>query len=105
MEQSGHLFNVPFPDMNKDAPFPATLIQDHSHLDNDRFTAGTNVSGLSPRVDNIVRAFRIHGPLDKQLLQQALNQVASLHSLLTASFQRTRERLYVQVMGGEKFQL
>ncbi len=88
--------------MNKSVPFQATLIQDHAHLDTERYAAGTNASGLSGRVDNIVRALRIHGPLDKELLQKALNQVASLHSLLTASFQRTKDRLYIHTNAGGK---
>lgn len=99
-EQSGLMLNVPFPDVNKSIPFPATLIQDHAHLDTERFAAGANTLGLSARVDNIVRAMRIHGPLDKELLQKALNQVASLHSLLTASFQRSRDRLYLHTTAG-----
>ncbi len=99
-EQSGLLLNVPFPDMNKSAPFPATLIQDHAHFDTERFAVGASTLGLSARVDNIVRALRIHGPLDKELLQKALNQVASLHSLLRASFQRTRDKLYLTTTAG-----
>ncbi len=99
-EQSGLMLNVPFPGVNKSIPFPATLIQDNAHLDTERCAAGVNALGLSARVDNIVRALRIHGPLDKELLQKALNQVASLHPLLTASFQRTRERLYLHTNAG-----
>ena len=95
-EQSGYFLNIPFPDVNKSSPYPATLIQDQAQLDTDRFAAATNASGLCARVDNIVRGFRIHGPLDKELLQKALNQVASLHPLLRASFQRTRDKLYIQ---------
>ena len=83
--------------MNTSLPFQATIIQDHAQLDSSRFMAGANPSGISTRVDNIVRAFRIHGPLDKQLLSQALNEVASLHPLLTAVFQRQGDKLYVQV--------
>lgn len=101
-EQSGYMLNVPFPDLNKSGPFPATLIQDYAHMDTERFAAGTNASGLSMRVDNIVRAFRIHGPLDKELLRKALNQVAALHPLLSASFQQTQDRLYVQTSSGGK---
>lgn len=91
--------------MNQSISYPATLIQDHAQLDTDRFAAGTNTLGLSPRVDNIVRGFTIHGPLDLELLQKALNQVASLHPLLRASFQRTRDRLYIQTPVTGKFAL
>lgn len=96
-ERSAQSLNVPFPTVNTSVPFQATIIQDYAQLDSTRFMAGTNQSGMSTRVDNIVRSFRIHGPLDKQLLSQALNEVASLHPLLTAVFQRYKDKLYVQV--------
>ena len=96
-EQSTHMFNIPFSPVScPDAPFPATLLQDHLQLDSERFTAAVLPSGLSPRVNNIVRAFTIHGPLDRQLLSRALDSVASLHPVLTAHFQRTSDRLYMQ---------
>ena len=97
LEKSGNSLNVPFPTVNTSVPFQATIIQDHAELDSARFMAGASAAGISTRVDNIVRAFRIHGPLDKQLLSQALNEVASLHPLLSAVFQRYKDRLYVQV--------
>ena len=96
------MFSVPFPEVNISAPFPATIIQDHAQLEMDRFSVNAQPSGISPRVDNIVRAFCIHGPLDKQLLSKALNEVASLHPLLTATFQRSGDRLYVQTTNTSK---
>ena len=45
-------------------------------------------------MNNIVRAFEVHGPLDKELLRQALNRVASLHPFLSALFQRHKGQLY-----------
>lgn len=90
------MFRVPFPEVNVSSPFPATIIQDHAQLDMERFLVNAQPSGISPRVNNIVKAFCIHGPLDKQLLSKALNEVASLHPLLTATFQRSGDRLYVQ---------
>jgi hypothetical protein len=98
-EQSTHMFDIPFSPVScPDAPFPATLLQDHLQLDSERFTAAVLPSGLSPRVNNIVRAFTIHGPLDRQLLSRALDSVASLHPVLTARFQRTSDRLYMQTL-------
>ena len=96
-ERSAQSFHIPFPTVNTSVPFQATIIQDHAQVDTTRFLAGANPSGISARVDNIVRSFRIHGPLDRKLLTQALNQVASLHPLLTAVFQRYKDKLYVQV--------
>lgn len=95
-ERSQQSLKIPFPTVNTSLPFQATIIQEHAQLDLSRFMAGANLSGISARVDNIVRAFRIHGPLDKQLLSQALNEVASLHPLLTAVFQCHGDKLYVQ---------
>lgn len=47
---------------------------------------GIQPSGHNPRVNNIVRAFEIKGPLDKELLQSALDKVVSLHPVLLARF-------------------
>ena len=97
LERSAQSFHIPFPTVNTLVPFQATLIQDHAQLESTRFMAGVGPSGISSRVDNIVRAFRIHGSLDKKLLSQALNEVASLHPLLSAVFQRCKDKLYIQV--------
>lgn len=101
-EKSAQMFRVPFPEVNINSPFPATIIQDHAQLDMERFSVNAQPSGISPRVDNIVKGFRIHGPLDKQLLSKALDEVASLHPLLTATFQRSGDRLYVQTTNASK---
>lgn len=100
-EQSAQTFGVPFPDVtDPSTPFPATIIQDNAQQDQERFAASAHPSGLSARVDNIVRAFQIHGPLDRELLSKALNDVASLHPLLSATFQRSRDRLYIKTSHG-----
>ena len=100
-EQSAHQFDIPFPAVAATSgPFPATLIQDNAQLDQERVSANAHPSGLSARVENIVRAFHIHGLLDRELLSRALNEVASLHPLLTATFQRTRDKLYIQTSHG-----
>lgn len=100
-EQSAQTFGVPFPDVtDPSTPFPATIIQDNAQQDQERFAASAHPSGLSTRVDNIVRAFQIHGPLDRELLSKALNNVASLHPLLSATFQQSRDRLYIQTSHG-----
>ena len=96
-EQSTHIFHIPFsPVSTPSSPFPATLLQDHLQLDMERYSASALPSGLSPCVNNIVRAFTIHGPLDRGLLSRALDSVASLHPVLCACFQRTSDRLYMQ---------
>ena len=95
-ERSGQSFSIPFPEVNKSSPFPATIIQDHAQLDQDKLAASAHPSGLSARVDNIVRAFSIHGPLNREMLSKALDKVASLHPLLSASFQRCSGKLYMQ---------
>lgn len=101
-ERSAQAFEVPFlPTPAPSAPFPATLIQDHRQLDMQRIAAGAQTSGVSSRVNNIVRAFSIRGALDRDLLSQALNFVANLHPIIAARFQRTRERLYMQVPNSE----
>ena len=97
-EQSTHVFDVPFSAVSSlSSAFPATLLQDHLQLDMERFAAAVLPSGLSPRVNNIVRAFTIHGPLDHDLLSRALNSVASLHPVLCGHFQRASDRLYMQL--------
>ena len=106
-EKSTQTFSIPFPEVpTPSSTFPATIIQDHAQLDMERFAAGAHVTGLSPRTDNIVRAFQIHGPLDRELLSRALNEVSSLHPLLTATFQRCKSKLYVKTSEGEsRFQI
>ena len=101
-EQSTQIFDVPFVSVsNPLAAFPATLLQDHMQLDMERLARTVLPSGLSARVNNIVRAFSIHGPLDRDLLSQALNTVSNLHPVLAARFQRTSDRLYMQIPPGE----
>lgn len=101
-ESSAETFQIPFPDVNLSLPFPATLIQDQILRDTERYAAHITSTGLSPRVNNIVRAFNIHGPLDRELLKQALDQIVSLHPLLSASFQRWKGQLYAQTPGQGK---
>ena len=100
-EKSAQFLSVPYPDISDPyAPFPATIIQDHAHLDNKLLSASVAPSELSPRVDNIVRAFQIHGPLDRVLLGRAINEVVRLHPLLSATFQRSQDKLYVKTAPG-----
>eukprot|EP00731_Ephydatia_muelleri_P023922 Em0016g193a len=90
-----------FPDaVDLRSPFPATIIQDHAQLDADKYAATANGVGLSPRANNVVRGFLIHGPLDRQLLGKAIEQVANLHPILSSTFHRWKERLYVQTSQG-----
>lgn len=91
------MFQIPFPDVNVSFPFPATLIQDQVLHDTNKFAAHVTATGLSPRVNNIVRAFDIHGPLDKDLLKQALDQIVNFHPLLSVTFHRAKGQLYAQM--------
>ncbi len=95
-EQSAEMFRIPFPDVNVSFPFPATLVQCQILQDTERYAAHITSTGLSPRVNNIVRAFNIHGPLDRELLGKALDQIVNFHPLLLATFQRSKGQLYAQ---------
>ena len=96
-EKSAEILQIPFPNVNVSLPFPTTMIQEQAQLDTERYAQTTSSSGLSPRVNNIVRGYMIHGPLDKNLLVQALNEIVQLHPLLFASFKRSKGCLYAQV--------
>ena len=96
-EKSAEMLQIPFPDVNISFPFPATLIQQQNMFDGEKCAVHATTTGLSPRVNNIVRAFNIHGPLDRELLSQALNKIVNFHPLLLAKFQQAGEQLYVQV--------
>ena len=101
-ERSAQIFEVPFvPVSDPSATFPATLLQDHMQLDMERFAQTLQPSGLSTRINNVVRAFSIHGPLNQELLSQAINIVTNLHPVLRARFQRTNDKLYMQIPSGE----
>lgn len=91
------MFQIPFPDVNISFPFPATLIQQQNLLDGEKCAVHVTTAGLSPRVNNIVRAFNIHGPLDRELLSQALNKIVNFHPLLLAKFQQAGGQLYAQI--------
>lgn len=95
-EKSAETFQIPFPDVNVSFPFPVTLIQDQILRDTERYAANITSTGLSPRVNNIVRAFNIHGPLDRELLKQALDKIANFHPLLLATFLRSKGQIYAQ---------
>lgn len=103
IEQSALTLDIPFVPLSNSSTtvFQATLLQDHIQLDMERYMAAVLPSGLSPRVNNIVRTFAIHGPLDHSLLQKALNSVANLHPILVARFQRDNGRLYMQIPSGQ----
>ena len=82
-------------------PYPVTLLQEHLLLEHQAHTAGLQ-SGLNPRVNNIVRAFEIKGPLDKDLLQCALNNVVNVHPILSSKFiLRINNKFYVQTSQGK----
>ena len=81
-------------------PFEATIIQDHAYLDAQRYSASVHASGLSVRIDNIVRGFEIRGPLNKEILSRAINAVVRKHPLLTVQFHRRKDKLYVQTNPG-----
>ena len=80
--------------------FPATILQDHELIDHEKYAVAIHPSGLSARVNNIVRAFEIRGPLDKELLGRAINCVVKLHPILSASFTRLRDKLQVKTSQG-----
>lgn len=101
-EKSAQIFEVPsVPVSDLSAPFPATLLQDHMQLVMEESAQTILPSGLSTRVNNVVRAFSIHGPLNQDLLSRAINIVTNLHPVLRARFQRTNDKLYMQIPSGE----
>lgn len=51
-------------------------------------------AGYNPRVNNIVRGFEIKGPLDKDLLQQALDKVVNSHAILKSAFRQRNDSNY-----------
>lgn len=95
------LSEVPFPPLlDAEQPFPATLIQERALMDVERFAASVQPSGLSERVDNIVRGFQVRGPLNRDTLSRALDAVARLHPMLTVQFYRKESRLFIQCNPG-----
>lgn len=99
------LAEVSFPTVSASADklFPVTLLQEHALLDHERYTAAVHPSGLSSRVNNIVRAFEIRGLFNKELFQQALNQVVSLHPILSSEFYREQDKLCVRTPHGNAY--
>ena len=61
---------------------------------------GVSESGMSSGVNNIVRAFEIKGPLDKDLLENAISNVVKIHPIFSATFHRNNSKLYVQIPQG-----
>ena len=90
------LTNVEFPTIqDKSSAFPTTLIQEHYLIEHLSQSAGLPPSGLNPRTNNIVRAYEIKGPLDTNLLQQAINKVVGLHPILTSKYsQNSSNKFY-----------
>ena len=88
------------PLLGPEQPFPATIIQEHALLDTERYAAGVRPSGLSERVDNIVRGFQVRGLLNKDTLSRALDAVARLHPMLTVQFYRKNNKVYIQCNPG-----
>lgn len=62
---------------------------------------GVNPLGMSARVNNIVRAFELKGPLDKKLLETALHNVVKLHPIVSSSFHKHNGKLYCLVPQGK----
>lgn len=95
------LSEVPIPPLlDAEQPFPATIIQEHALMDMERFAASVQPSGLSERVDNIVRGFQVRGPLNRDILSRALDAVARLHPMLTVQFYKKENRLFIQCNPG-----
>ena len=95
------LSEVPIPPLlDPEQPFPATIIQEHALLEMERFAASVQASGLSARVDNIVRGFQVRGLLNRDILSKALDAVARLHPMLTVQFYRKDNRLFIQCNPG-----
>ena len=95
------LSEVPIPPLlDPEQPFPATIIQEHALLEMERFAASVQPSGLSARVDNIVRGFQVRGLLKRDILSRALDAVARLHPMLTVQFYRKDNRLFIQCNPG-----
>lgn len=88
------------PLLGPEQPFSATIIQEHALLDTERYAAGVRPSGLSERVDNIVRGFQVRGLLNRNTLSRALDAVARLHPMLTVQFYRKNNKLYIQCNPG-----
>ena len=80
--------------------FPTTLIQEHSLLDHECCVTGIPPSGISAGVNNIVRAFEIKGPIDKDLLQTAFTKVLQIHPILSSRFHRRNNKLYIETPQG-----
>ena len=100
--------DLPFPaaaDSGGMAPFPSTLLQDHQETDMQRQAAGLPPLGFSSQVNNIVRAFSIHGALNRSLLSQALTTVTNMHPILLARFQRFKGTLYMQLPSSDSGEL
>ena len=96
------LSECPMPILSEpNALFEATIIQEHHYVDLEKFAASADPSGINTRVDNLVRAFEIRGPLNKNILERALNAVARLHPILTARFYKRKSKLYLQVKPGQ----
>ena len=77
------------------ASYPVTLIQEQLLQEHQLHVTGAQGSaGYNPRVNNIVRGFEIKGPLDKDLLQQALDKVVNAHTILKSAFRLRNDSNY-----------
>ena len=61
---------------------------------------GVSAAGMSIAVNNIVRAYEIKGPLDKNLLENALTNVIKIHPILSMTFHKYNEKLYAHIPKG-----
>lgn len=80
---------------------PATMIQTQMVQEHEHRKSGMHPSGLSSRINNIVRAFDIKGPLDKKLLENALHKVVNVHPVLSSKFVHQMDKVYLQTSQGK----
>ena len=86
---------------NEHQPFVTTLIQEQLLANHECIMTGVTPSGMSSGVNNIVRAYEIKGPLDKQLLETALQNVVKAHPILSSTFHRHNDKLYAHIPKGK----
>ena len=85
---------------NELQPFVTTLIQERSLADHECIMTGVSAAGMSAGVNNIVRAYEIKGPLDKNLLENALMNVVKIYPILSTTFHKHNEKLYAHIPKG-----
>lgn len=101
------LTQVDFPSLtNTMSSYPVTLLMEHYLIEHQSRLQGIQPSGHNPRINNIVRAFEIKGTIDKDLLQQSLSKVVTLHPLLMATFTvQSNGQYHLQTSQGKVYSL